>query len=67
VVVSSSHPSQVIGVGATRVLTTGSTYAYKQDSPEYQALNRDIVRITGKAIGIFQGRYEGGQFSVGGF
>lgn len=67
VVVSGYHPSNVVGAGSTRVLTNGGTYAYKQDSPQYQALNRDVAKLTGKAIGVFQGRYEGSQFSVGGF
>jgi hypothetical protein len=66
VLVSGYYPSQVIGAGAARIVMTGSVYAYKLGSPEYNALNLEIVKWTGKSIGIFQGRYEGTAFSVGG-
>lgn len=66
VLVSGYYASQVTGTGNARIVTTGSSYAYKQDSPQYKALNRDVMRWTGKGIGVFQGRYEGASFSVGG-
>jgi hypothetical protein len=66
VLVSGYYPSQVIGAGSARVVTSGSTYAYKNGSSEYAALERDVLRLTGKRIDIFQGRYEGISFSVGG-
>lgn len=66
VLVSGYHSSQVVGAGAARVVMTGSVYAYKLGSPEYNVLNREIVKWTGKSIDIFQGRYEGSAFSVGG-
>lgn len=66
VLVSGYYPSQVVGAGAARIVMTGSVYAYKLGSPEYNLLNREIVKWTGKSIGIFQGRYEGSAFSVGG-
>jgi hypothetical protein len=66
VLVSGYHPSQVVGAGNARVINTGSAYAYKMDGQDYQALNRDVARMVGKGIGLFQGRYEGGQFNVGG-
>jgi hypothetical protein len=66
VLVSGYYPSQVVGAGSARIIVSGSAYAYKQDSAEFQALNRDVARMLGKGIGLFQGRYEGGPFSVGG-
>jgi hypothetical protein len=36
------------------------------ESPEYRNLNLDALKWTGKSIGVFQGRYEGGSFNVGG-
>lgn len=66
VLVSGYYPSQVVGAGAARIVMTGSVYAYKLGSPEYNVLNLEIVKWTGKSIDIFQGRYEGSAFSVGG-
>lgn len=45
---------------------TGSTYAYKIGTKEYNTLNQETTRWTGKSIDVFQGRYEGSSFSVGG-
>ncbi|WP_019140223.1 hypothetical protein [Noviherbaspirillum massiliense] len=66
VMVSGYYPSDVVGAGTARVIRTGSSYAYKLDSPEYNALNRETIRWTGKGINVFQGGYEGRTFSVGG-
>ncbi len=66
ILVSGYYPGQVIGAGSTRVINIGNAHAYKMGTPEYERLNREIMRWTGKSIGIFQGRYEGGTFSVGG-
>jgi hypothetical protein len=66
VLLSGYHPSEVVGAGRARVVNSGSAYAYKIDSREYMALNRDVARMVGQGIGLFQGRYEGAQFSVGG-
>lgn len=65
VLVFSYYPSTVIGAGSARVLMLGQRSAYKRDSPEYQALDAEVARQIGKHIGIFQGRYNGGTFSVG--
>jgi len=65
ILVTGYYPSEVVGAGAVRVMTMGNTYAYKLDSTEFGALNREVRKWTGKDIGIFQGRYEGGPFSVG--
>lgn len=65
---SGNEQSQVLGGGGARIMTVGSSYAYKPNSPEYIALNRDVARIVGRGIEtrLFQGLYEGAQFSVGG-
>lgn len=65
VLVSGYYPSQVVGAGSAPVIVSGSSYAYKVDSPQYRALNQSVANATGKEIGLFQGRYDGGQFSVG--
>lgn len=66
VLVSGYYQSEVVGAGAARVVMNGSSFAYKPESQEYSALNRDVMRLTGKKIDVFQGRYEGEFFSVGG-
>lgn len=65
VLVSGYYPSQVVGAGSARVIMAGNAYAYKLGSPEYNMLNQETIKWTGKSIGVFQGRYEGGTFSVG--
>jgi hypothetical protein len=47
------------------VVVNGSTFAYKTDGSGYRALNQAVSNVIGKDIGVFQGRYDGGQFSVG--
>lgn len=66
VLLSSYGASQVVGAGGARVVQMGTTHAYKMGSSEYDALNQDVKKWTGKGMGIFQGRYEGSTFSVGG-
>ncbi len=66
ILVSGYYPSEVIGAGGIQVVMNGNSFAYKFESREYVSLNRDVLRLTGKNIGIFQGRYEGESFSVGG-
>lgn len=66
VLLSGYKPSQVVGAGPARVVMMGSTYAYKLGSSEYNTLDQETMRWTGKRIGVFQGRYEGSTFSVGG-
>ena len=66
VLLSGYYRSEVVGAGSARVFSVGRTYAYKLDSAEYNKLNLETTRLTGKGIGVFQGRYEGGSFSIGG-
>jgi len=65
VLVSSYYPSQVVGAGTAPIVVNGSSYAYKIDSPEYRVLNQAVSNVTGKSIGVFQGRYDGGQYNIG--
>ncbi len=66
VLVSGYYQSQVVGAGSARVVMAGSRYAYKAGSQEHRALNQETFKWTGKDIDLFQGRYEGKSFSVGG-
>ena len=65
VLVSGYYQSQVVGAGAAPVIANGNSYAYKPDSSDYRTLNQAVFNVTGRDIGAFQGRYDGGQFSVG--
>lgn len=51
-------------VAGARVMIIGQTYAY--NSSNSRDLEREVFRITGKPIAVFQGRYEGSTFVVGG-
>ena len=66
VLVSGYYSSRVIGAGTASVVMTGKAYAYKTGNPEYNVLNQEIAKWTGKSIDTFQGEYEGNSFSVGG-
>ena len=66
VLVSGYHQSQVIGAGSVRIINIGGAYAYKQESSQYQTLDSQVYRNTGKRINLFQGRYGGKEFTVGG-
>jgi hypothetical protein len=66
VLLSGYKQSQVVGAGSARVFMIGSNFAYKLGSSEYNTLDQETMRWTGKGIGVFQGRYEGSAFSVGG-
>lgn len=66
VLVSGYHESQVFGAGSARVVRLGRNYAYSNTSSDYRNLEQDVQRMVGKRINLFQGRYEGAQFEVGG-
>ncbi len=66
VMLSGYHDSTVIGAGVARVYQIGQGYAYGQQSPGYAELQRTVARWAGKPIAVFQGRYQGSNFSVGG-
>jgi hypothetical protein len=65
VLVSGYYRSEVVGAGAAKVIPIGGNYAYKQDTPQYNLLNLEAQRWTGKTIYLFQGKHEGASFSVG--
>ncbi len=65
VLVSGYYRSEVAGAGTAKVIPIGGNYAYKQDTPQYNLLNLEAQRWTGKTIYQFQGKYEGAAFSVG--
>lgn len=64
VLLSGYHLSEVFGAGSARVVMAGSHYPYK--SGDYGSLDREVYRLTGKRIDLFQGLYKGASFSVGG-
>lgn len=66
VLLGSYYPSTVVGADSTRVVQIGRTYAYKQEDPEFSALQRQVNQQTGRTISVFQGNYSGTSFSVGG-
>lgn len=66
VFLSGYYDSTVVGAGAARVYRIGQGYAYGQPSSGYSDLQRTVVHWAGKPIAVFQGRYEGSNFSVGG-
>jgi hypothetical protein len=66
VLVSGYYQSQVVGAGSARVVNIGGAYAYKQDHSKYHALDSEVFRYTGKRINLFQGKYTGKEFNVGG-
>jgi hypothetical protein len=49
-----------------QVIQIGSHYAYKQDDQGFGALQREVIKRTGKGIETFQGKYSGTSFIVGG-
>ncbi len=67
VLLSGYHQSLVTGAGSARVLEMGRLHAYERGSSEYNALDREVRHWTGnQGIQVFQGRYDGGAYTVGG-
>jgi hypothetical protein len=66
VLLSGYHQSHVVGAGSARTLVMNGSFAYQLGSAGYNRLNQEVLRWTGKTIDVFQGRYEGSSFSVGG-
>ncbi|MEO6853512.1 MAG: hypothetical protein ABI410_08430 [Rhodoferax sp.] len=64
VLMSSYHPSSVIGANQADVLKIGSNSAYKMGTTEYESLKTDIGRYLSNPITSFQGGYEGQDFQV---
>ncbi len=66
VLVGGYYDSTVLGAGDARVLKIGRVYAYQQEGADFIALQREVVRWTGRPISIFQTGYYGSSYSVGG-
>jgi len=66
ILVASYYPSTVVGAGNARLIQLGQLYAYERSSPAFMRLEQEVARQTGQRIGVFQGRYEGLSFAVGG-
>jgi hypothetical protein len=66
VLLSGNHPSTVDGAGSARVVQIGSMYAYERNGQGFKALQDEVIRWSGKSIDVFQGKYSGGTFLVGG-
>ena len=64
--VASDYPSTVVGAGDAGLLQIGQRYAYRRNSTEYTRLEQEVMRQTGQRIAVFQERYEGQSFAVGG-
>lgn len=64
VLLSGSKESSVYGQGAAEVAHIGSRATYQMDSPEFQDLQRDVVRYVGSGTLSFQGAYEASRFQV---
>lgn len=65
VLLSGYHASTVVGAGNAPIVQLGQDFAYTGHGAGYQQLQRSVERLTGRQIGLFQGRYEGTNFSVG--
>jgi hypothetical protein len=66
VLLSGYKQSTVVGAGDVRVQDLGQVYAYQAGGPEYSRLQAEVRRWTGNSIEVFQGRYSGKVFLVGG-
>ena len=66
ILLSGYYDSTVLGGGDVRVLKIGREYAYQSEGGDYQLLQRQVTRWTGRPISIFQGGYQGSSFIVGG-
>lgn len=64
VLTSGYQDQSVSGAGGARVVAIGQAYAYQRQGAV--ELEREVYRVTGKPISLFQGKYEGRSFTVGG-
>jgi hypothetical protein len=65
ILLSSYHGSQAFGASGARIDSIGTQHAYKRSSSDFEALDAQVERFTGKRIGSFQGAYSGTSFSLG--
>lgn len=66
VLVSGYGESTVAGAGDALVTSIGGFYAFKHGSAEFQHLESEVLRCTGRRIGTFQSVYAGKSFEIGG-
>lgn len=66
VLLSGYSSSTVTGSEGVQVIEMGRHYAYEQGGSGFGALQREVIKRTGKGIETFQGKYSGTAFIVGG-
>ena len=66
VLLSGYSPSSVSGADGIQVVDIGKYYAYERNGSGFAALQREVVKRSGKSIETFQGKYSGASFIVGG-
>lgn len=66
VLLSGYKTSTVSGEEGVQVVQIGNHHAYEQGSSGFNALQREVIKRTGKSIESFQGKYSGTSFIVGG-
>lgn len=66
VLLSGYGESSVSGAGTAIVASIGGFYAFKRGSAEFQHLEQEVLRCTGRNIENFQSVYAGERFEIGG-
>jgi hypothetical protein len=66
VLLSGYGESTVAGAGTALIASIGGFYAFKRGSAEFQHLEHEILRCTGRHIDNFQSVYAGERFEIGG-
>jgi hypothetical protein len=59
------HESSVVGQGQAQLYRGSQIYAYQVPSSEYGRLRAEVMRLTGRDLNGFQGRYSASNFTVG--
>jgi hypothetical protein len=65
VLLSGYGQSTVAGAGLTPIASIGGFYAFKRGSAEYQHLEHEVLRYTGRNIDRFRSMYAGSSFDIG--
>jgi hypothetical protein len=65
VLLSGYGESTVSGAGNAQISSIGGFYAFKRGSAEFQHLEREVMRCTGRPIENFQSVYAGHSFEIG--
>ena len=64
VLLAGSGESRVTGVAEALVSSIGGYYAFKRSSHEFQHLEREVMRCTGRTIENFHSVYAGSEFRI---